>query len=237
MDNLREILPLRLKEAFGKDTQETIARKLLTQQGTVSKWINGTVVPPTDVLLLISKAYKVSVDWLLGVSDEKEIDGVALEKITYEQITRILDDLLERRIISVPDLSTINQNESPLAPPEEQDEDQEETTKLSLTPRYDSDYIFINDRAISFMLRRRLKFKEIGPDAYGFWKDNIANYAGIRLLDYRGKMQTAIDTKAWASFNKDGDWIDLLKELSGMSNEELTTYIQNFKEKDGEENG
>ena len=85
MDNLKEILPGRLREAFGKDTQETVARKLVTQQGTVSKWISGTVIPPTDVLLLIAEAYKVSVDWLLGISDEKEIDGVVLER---------LDDLL-----------------------------------------------------------------------------------------------------------------------------------------------
>ena len=38
MDNIRDILPVRLREAFGNDTQEAVAKKLVTQQGTVSKF-------------------------------------------------------------------------------------------------------------------------------------------------------------------------------------------------------
>ena len=234
MDNLKEILPGRLREAFGKDTQETVARKLVTQQGTVSKWISGTVIPPTDVLLLIAEAYKVSVDWLLGISDEKEIDGVVLEKLTYEQVVRVIDKLFANGTIGLPDLNAIDQSES--VTNAEAEEDDEEKMPSS-PPRYDTDYIMINDRAISFMLRRRLKFMEIGEDAYGFWKDNVGSYAGIRLLNYDHDMQAAIDKKAWTAFSKDGDWVDALKELSSMTKEELTAFAHKQDEKDGEKNG
>lgn len=60
MDDLRKILPARLSELFKGETQESVARKLNTQQGNVSKWVNGTNIPPTETLLFISKAYKVS---------------------------------------------------------------------------------------------------------------------------------------------------------------------------------
>ena len=88
----KELLKARLAETFENDTQEVVARKLMTTQGNVSKWLNGQI-PTTDNLLSISKAYKVSVDWLLGISDEKEIDGVVLEKLTYEQIAEELKGL------------------------------------------------------------------------------------------------------------------------------------------------
>lgn len=236
MDNIKDILPGRLREAFGNDTQEVVARKLVTQQGTVSKWISGTVVPPTDVLLLISEAYKVSVDWLLGISDQREIDGVVLDKLTYEQIVKTLDWLFAKGTICLPDLNAIEQRE-PITPEYSEAEGDAEEKAAVLPPRYDSDYILINDRAISFMLRRRLKFMEIGEDAYGFWKDNIGHYAGIRLLDYNHDMQAAIDTKAWASFTKDGDWIDVLREMSGLSQAELAEYVQRNKENGGSKNG
>ena len=85
----KELLKARLAETFENDTQEVVARKLMTTQGNVSKWLNGQI-PTTDNLLSISKAYKVSVDWLLGISDEKEIDGGVLEKLTYEHALEAL---------------------------------------------------------------------------------------------------------------------------------------------------
>ena len=69
MTDLKEILKNRLTETFAEDTQEVTARKLNTTQGNVSKWVNGQQVPTADMLRDISKAYKVSVDWLLGISD------------------------------------------------------------------------------------------------------------------------------------------------------------------------
>ena len=96
MNSLKDITKLRLSETFHGDTQEVIAKKLNTTQGNVSKWVNGQQIPTPEMLHDISKIYKVSVDWLLGISDEREIDGIALEKLTYEQVARIITDALRQ---------------------------------------------------------------------------------------------------------------------------------------------
>ena len=87
MIDLRSVLPGRLKEVFRGETQEATAKKLSTVQGTISKWLSGEVIPPTEMILLIAEAYKVSVDWLFGLSEQKQIDGIAYEKITYADDT------------------------------------------------------------------------------------------------------------------------------------------------------
>lgn len=101
MEDLNSIVKDRLSDVFKNDTQETVARKLNTSQGNVSKWVNGQQVPTTDMLYEISKAYDVSVDWILGRSKSKEIDGLVIEKLTYEQTARVLDRLLVYRNLMI----------------------------------------------------------------------------------------------------------------------------------------
>ena len=62
MDEFKDILSSRLAEIFEGETQQSIADRLYTGQGTVSKWLNGESIPPTSTLFLIAKTYKVSVD-------------------------------------------------------------------------------------------------------------------------------------------------------------------------------
>lgn len=67
MSDLSESMKDRLSEVFQNDTQEIVERKLNTTQGNVSKWMRGTQIPTTDMLYEISKAYDVSVDWIMGI--------------------------------------------------------------------------------------------------------------------------------------------------------------------------
>ena len=99
MNELKEQVSRHLTEVFQGETQEVTARKLNTTQGNVSKWVSGSQVPTSDMLCEISKAYKVSVDWIFGISPQKEIDGVVLEKLTYvysnDQLIAITKELTE----------------------------------------------------------------------------------------------------------------------------------------------
>ena len=88
MADLNEIMKERLTKTFAGETQEVTARRLNTTQGNVSKWKSGSQVPTPDMLLTISKAYKVSVDWLMGVSNEPEIDGLVLEKLMLHHMVQ-----------------------------------------------------------------------------------------------------------------------------------------------------
>lgn len=229
MDETREIMKARLQETFRNDTQETVARKLITSQSNVSKWLNGQM-PTTDNLISISKAYKVSVDWLLGISDEKEIDGVVLEKMTYENTARIIDKLIEWGIIEIPDLEQIPRQE---IEDEEVTDDEEDSSR---EPRFDSDYIKINDRILSFMLRRRYKIYEVGDDMVDFWKNtSLPKYHGLRLLKYNKEIENLIDSKNWTSFN-DGDWVALVNSIADMTQEEILielSTIEKGRKKDG----
>lgn len=237
MDDLKDIIKNRLSEAFRGDTQDVSARKLNTTQGNVSKWVNGQQIPTSDMLREISKAYKVSVDWLLGISDQKEIDGVVLEKLTYEQVARIIDRLIELGNITIPDLQELKEN---VPGEDEYIELYGEDEPPAREPIIDSDYLKVNDRVLSYMLRRRLKIYEIGDDFVEMWKSrSLTNFRGLPLLNYTGNMGEAIDTRSWAAFTSDGDWITLVQELGAMTEEERSALIEKskMKEKDGENDG
>ena len=86
------IIKKRLREAFGDDVQETVASKLNMSQSNVSKLLSGNQTPTAEVLKNVSNAYGVSVDWLLGLSDEKRLHKNA-DTPTYEDAVNLILDL------------------------------------------------------------------------------------------------------------------------------------------------
>ena len=83
-----KVLKERMKEAFGSDNQETVAQKLCTTQGNISKLLTGKQMHTMDLVYLIAKNYKVSVDWLLGLSERKQ----PIQLGTYGSV---VEDLIE----------------------------------------------------------------------------------------------------------------------------------------------
>lgn len=71
---------LRLKE---KMTQAQLAQKLGVTKSVISAYETGLRLPSYDILIHISKIYKVSTDYLLGVENKQEIDlsGLSQEEI------------------------------------------------------------------------------------------------------------------------------------------------------------
>lgn len=53
-------------------TQEYLAKKINCDQSTYSRYESGQRLIPIDVLIKIAKIYRVSVDYLLGISNEKQ---------------------------------------------------------------------------------------------------------------------------------------------------------------------
>lgn len=87
-----KILRKRLKEAFGKDSQETVAKNLNMTQGNVSKLLSGNQQPTLETIYHIADVYNVSVDWLLGMSEKKRITKYA-GRVTYAEAIMTLSDL------------------------------------------------------------------------------------------------------------------------------------------------
>lgn len=228
MDNPKDILKDRLSETFGGETQEVTARKLNVTQGNVSKWVNGQQTPTVDTLRDISIIYQVSVDWLLGVSDQKELDGVALDLLTYEQAAKIIDRLIALGTLTIPNLPPLGDKDSgSYIGPGGGD------------PVLDSDYLKVDDRVLSYILRRRFKMNELGDDVLEFWHTrSLAAFHGLRLLSYGEGMQAAIDRHNWATF-VDGDWAALVRQLGGPAGENRSARSGKSKkaEKDGKKDG
>ena len=56
----------RLRELRGFDlTQEEFAKDLGVSQSQLSKYERGVAAPPADVLFMVKKRFRVSIDWLL----------------------------------------------------------------------------------------------------------------------------------------------------------------------------
>lgn len=51
-------------------SQEKLAEILNVSQSTYSRYENGRLDIPTEILIALSKHYKVSVDYLLGLKDD-----------------------------------------------------------------------------------------------------------------------------------------------------------------------
>ncbi len=220
MAKLNDILPKRLAETFNGETQQKTAKTLNIEQGTVSKWIKGTSVPPVETLLFIAERYHVSVDWLLGLSEEKIVDAVCIEKLTYEQISLMLHRLIELGIIEIPNLAQFGSE------PSEDDEDE------SKVPRYDSDFIKINDRALSYIFRTRWKLYELGEEMMmeKWVTDFVKIFHGVQLLKYNEKTQAALDSQDWPTF-KAGDWASTISVINKMSDSQIAEITK--KKKDG----
>ena len=232
MADLRKILSQRLSETFKGERQQTTGVKLDIGQGTISKWITGESIPPTENLLLIAKTYRVSVDWLLGLSEEKEVDAVSIERLTYEQIALIFHRLIELGSIEIPDLTQFEFNPNP----EFELEDEVGEPQVTKEPKYDSDFIKINDRALSYILRTRWKLCELGEDMMleKWVADFVKVFTGIQMLHFDKKTQADLDAQPWSTYRA-GDWASKLKEMSNRTEVQIDNMTKTKKE--GRSNG
>ncbi|MBS6733797.1 MAG: helix-turn-helix transcriptional regulator [Clostridiales bacterium] len=70
MDYLERIKDLRQDHNL---TQKQIAKMLGIAQNTYSQYENGVNGLPVEILIALCKLYKVSADYILGLSDNKKI--------------------------------------------------------------------------------------------------------------------------------------------------------------------
>lgn len=101
------IICARVNEVLDQDTQEAAAKKLHMAQSTVSKIKTGKQTPTTETLVHIAKEYEVSVDWLLGLSEERkpikkdEYFDCGNNDITYSTVTKVISLLYRHNIAEI----------------------------------------------------------------------------------------------------------------------------------------
>ena len=58
-----------------KLTDKQIAERLNFGRASVSQWFTTTIIPNGTTLIALSDEFDVSVDWLLGLSNERKVNG------------------------------------------------------------------------------------------------------------------------------------------------------------------
>ena len=92
-----DIFKARLKEALGDESQTDVGNKLHMTQGNVSKLLSGMQQPTLDTIYNIAKVYDVSVDWLLGISENKK----RIETDSYASIILMLMSLNQHEAATI----------------------------------------------------------------------------------------------------------------------------------------
>lgn len=229
IENLNSIVGQRLSEVFMSEKQETTANRLNVEQGTVSKWKTGRQIPNPETLVMIADMYDVSLDWILGLSDVKERNSLSSDRISYAQVISVLDRLFNLANIEVLNFQEVAKDKNlSLGYISENEE----------SLKNDTDYIKINDRVLSYLLRRRKVIYDFDDSMAQDWVDKIINIFKDQVtLDYRRDAEKVIKTKPLSTF-KDGDWGGLVEEINNMSDSQMEEYIKSkTDEKDGKENG
>lgn len=93
----------RLREAFGNDSQKVISEKLNITQGNVSKLLSGNQQPTLETIKNIAKVYGVSVDWLLGLSDENKLKSV----FSYSNSVKVLMGMYKKSALELTDRNVV----------------------------------------------------------------------------------------------------------------------------------
>ena len=135
----------RIKELKGSDSQEEFARRINMTQSNVSKLLNG-VPPSASTLIAIAGEYDVSVDWLLGLSEQKKADRFPTpDNITYADVLAVFDILIENDSLSTYEMS-------------------------------DSSMFRILDRVLGYLIDSRLTVNDLDVNTRRFWYRNTAEH-------------------------------------------------------------
>lgn len=88
----------RLKELRKRDaiSQNQLAKKMELTRATVNAWEMGISYPNAQSLIMLSKHFKVSVDYILGTSDKEEIDISMLNEKEKRMICEMVQYLSEK---------------------------------------------------------------------------------------------------------------------------------------------
>lgn len=74
-------------------TQEELAKLLCVSMQSVSRWENKLNYPDIILLPKISKIFNVSVDYLLGIKDERNINNEKQEKF-FMDLQKLINNYL-----------------------------------------------------------------------------------------------------------------------------------------------
>lgn len=78
-------------------SQVQLAKKLGVTKQTVSNWENGNILPSIDMLVKISRFFRLGTDYLLGLDSRTyiEVTGLTLNQVGH--IQQIIGDIVNNK--------------------------------------------------------------------------------------------------------------------------------------------
>ncbi len=149
----------RIIELMGNDSQEEFGKKIHMSQSNVSKMLKGTP-PSASTLKALAEKYQVSVDWLLGLSDERGKDRIlSREHLTYADVMVVLEALFDNNEIH---------------------------TGYEYSGNYeDPSSICIDDKILLYLLSNRSQIVSANRDFYDMWLSKmLKTFSGHELLQW-----------------------------------------------------
>ena len=163
----------RIKELKGNDSQEIFTQKIHTTQSNISKMLKGMTPPSAATLTELAKTYHVSVDWLLGLSDEKETEPkvqshkLTAETVTYADAMAVLEVLYQKGSVNIGYYNNGYDNEP------------------------DPSAIYVKDKVLSYFLDNRFRYSGGSQNIYDIWlKQAIEVYDKYLLLQWTDSVNT-----------------------------------------------
>ena len=80
-----------------KLTQKQVADKIGLAISAVSSYESGTRYPSYDVLVKLARIFHVSTDYLLGITDKRNIDVTGLSDNEIELVSQLVDMLRNKK--------------------------------------------------------------------------------------------------------------------------------------------
>lgn len=89
----------RLKELRKRDSisQNQLAKKMELTRATINAWEMGISFPNAQSLIMLAKYFKVSVDYILGLSDKEMLDISALNEVEKRMICEMVQYLSDKK--------------------------------------------------------------------------------------------------------------------------------------------
>ena len=156
------IIKERLKETFNGESQETVAAKLNMTQGSISKLLTGKQVPTLETLYHIADIYGVSIDWITGLSEEKDLSISKTSSSSYCCVVGALSDLFAVNGIEIIDNSEFK---------DRRDTDKEVVLRIL-------------DPLTNALFTKSLKLFDTDPDLYKTWRiDKLTAFEDRELIE------------------------------------------------------
>lgn len=184
-DNIKELM------RENNESQEQFAFHISAGKSTVSGWLKQDATPSLDFLVNIADEYNISLDWLLGLSNCKEISNDVKkqkknEPKTYKELIEQIEEMYDADIVEAhyhPEIDYIGFNNG------------EDSAPITMNDMYTSDMdradiqwrrpdvLNLRDTFLSCIIIQLYYFKkEFSPDIYQNLKDTILEKYGQEEL-------------------------------------------------------